>query len=223
MNWRNDSGQSVERLRQGISATGREDFYILRQAVPLIYERRSLLISLAIFQSLATECRRDIALLSPSLMASIDVTLSALPTDLEIVARAASVVCSLQHAVLQFLIACRQFTAWTTYTDGHLIGTDSNLTRDYLLVLNQFASLGSSSAADQEVKNRLEYNSSLTLLKLSQYAPSTRLIGFAALTGALNSEALYNDAAQFRAQVSRIMRPILVTLFQAELAMLDEQ
>ena len=54
---------------------------------------RSLLISLAIFRALATECRRDIALLSPSLIASVDATLSAVPSDLEVVARAASVVC----------------------------------------------------------------------------------------------------------------------------------
>lgn len=150
--------------------------------------RASLLMTLAIFRSLTTECRRDIALLSPSLVASVNVTLSALPTDLEVVTRAASV-----------------FTAWTTYTDGHLIGTDSNMTTDYLLVLDHFASLSSSSPVDEEVKNR------------------TRLIGFAALTGALNSEALYSDTAQFRAQVSRIMRPILGTLFQTEIAMLDEQ
>ena len=60
-------------------------------------------------------------------------------------------------------------------------------------------------------------------LNLSLDTFSTRLIGFAALTGALNSEALYNDAVQFRAQVSRIMRPILGTLLQAEIPMLDEQ
>jgi hypothetical protein len=88
---------------------------------------------------------------------SVNVTLSAVSTDLEIVARAASVVCSLYVATLQFLNGCRQFTAWTTFTDGHLIGTDSNMTRDYLLVLNQFSSLSSSSAADEEVKNRSEY------------------------------------------------------------------
>jgi len=77
--------------------------------------------------------------------------------------------------------------------------------------------------ADQEVTNRLGHTPFFTLLTLSQDALSTRLIGFAALTGALNSEALYNDAVQFRAQISRMIRPILGTLFQAEIAMLDEQ
>ncbi|KAJ7507965.1 hypothetical protein B0H11DRAFT_1969523 [Mycena galericulata] len=150
--------------------------------------RASLLITLAIFRSLATECRRDIALISPSLVASIGATVAAVPGDLEVVARAASV-----------------FTAWTTYTDGHLIGADSNMTRDYIFTLTKFATLSCSNARDQEVRNR------------------TRLIGFAALTGALNSEALYNDSGQFRAQVSVMMRPILVTVFQTDLHVLEHQ
>ncbi|KAF8076541.1 hypothetical protein FPV67DRAFT_1558991 [Lyophyllum atratum] len=153
-----------------------------------IRARASLLITLAIFRALATECRRDIALLSPSLVACIDVTLVAVPSDLEVVARAASV-----------------FTAWTTYTDGHLIGTDNTLTTNYISALRQFSELSCSSAADKEIRNR------------------TRLIGFAALTGALNSEALYNDSTQFKAQVSTIMRPILITLFETEIDTLNEQ
>ncbi|KAF8897677.1 hypothetical protein BD779DRAFT_1492068 [Infundibulicybe gibba] len=150
--------------------------------------RASLLITLSIFRALATECRREIALLSPSLMASVEVTISTLPADLEVVARAATVV-----------------TAWTTYTDGHLVGTDSNMTRDYISALRHFSSLSCCRIPDLEVKNR------------------TRLIGFAAITGALNSEALYNDSQQFREQVSIIMRPILATLLQTTLPVLNEQ
>ncbi|KAG6854863.1 hypothetical protein C0991_012053 [Blastosporella zonata] len=153
-----------------------------------IRARASLLISLAILRALATECRRDIALISPSLVACVDATMEALPTDLEVVARAASV-----------------FTSWTTYTDGHLVGTDSTLTKDYLSALSRFAALSRSTLADHEVRNR------------------TRLIGFAALSGALNSEALYHDPAQFKSQVSTIMRPLLVTLFETEIDVLDEQ
>ena len=41
--------------------------------------------------------------------------------------------------------------------------------------------------------------------------------------GALTSEALYNDSAQFREQVSILMRPILVNIFQADLHTLSEQ
>ena len=61
----------------------------------LIPFSRSLLISLSIFRSLATECRRDIALLSPSLVGSVNATLAAVPSDLEVLARVASVVCSI--------------------------------------------------------------------------------------------------------------------------------
>jgi hypothetical protein len=48
--------------------------------------------TLSIFRALATECRRDIALLSPSLMSSVKETLDVIPTDLEVVVRAASLV-----------------------------------------------------------------------------------------------------------------------------------
>ncbi|KAJ6486378.1 hypothetical protein C8R47DRAFT_979717 [Mycena vitilis] len=153
-----------------------------------IRTRASLLITLAIFRSLATECRRDMALISPSLVASVEATIAALPKDLEVVARTASV-----------------FTTWTTYTDGHLIGADSNMTKDYISVLTKFAALSFSEAPDQEVRNR------------------TRLIGFAALTGALNSEALYNDSVQFRTQVSVMMRPILLTVFETPIHALEHQ
>lgn len=44
------------------------------------------------FKALATECRRDVSLLSPSLLASINLTLTSLSSDLEVAARAASVV-----------------------------------------------------------------------------------------------------------------------------------
>lgn len=153
-----------------------------------IRTRASLLISLLIFRALATECRRDIALLSPSLIAAVDVTLAAVPQDLEVVARAASV-----------------FTAWTTYTDGHLIGADSSMTKDYLSTLRRFSSLSCNEIADPESRNR------------------GRLIGFAALSGALNSEALYNDSTQFRTQVSVMLQPIMMVLFQTPLSTLDDQ
>ncbi|KAF4619447.1 hypothetical protein D9613_005352 [Agrocybe pediades] len=153
-----------------------------------IRSRASLLMSLSIFRALATECRRDIALLSPSLIGAVDCTLCAFPSDLEVIARAASV-----------------FTAWTTYTNGHLIGADSNMTKDYLSILKQFATLSSKVSPDQETQNR------------------TRLIGLAALTAALNSEALYNDIGQFGAQVSIILHPIMVIILETALSLLDVQ
>lgn len=59
----------------------------------------SLLITLAIFKALVTECRRDISLLSASLISSVNTALAALPTDLELSAKAASVV--RKHVLLQ--------------------------------------------------------------------------------------------------------------------------
>lgn len=47
-----------------------------------------------------------------------------------------------------------QFTAWTTYTNGHLIGADSLMTKDYLSILVQFANLSCSNSTDQETQNR---------------------------------------------------------------------
>ncbi|KAF8351325.1 hypothetical protein F5887DRAFT_203056 [Amanita rubescens] len=150
--------------------------------------RATLLVSLAVLRALAIECRRDIRLLSVPLMSCIDATLSMIPEDLEVVARAASV-----------------FTAWTTYTDGHLIGVDETFTKNYESVLLHFANLSHKNAKDQEVRNR------------------TRLIGVAALTGAANSEALYHNASQFARQVSIMMMPILDMLLHASLKRLDEQ
>ncbi|TRM67653.1 hypothetical protein BD626DRAFT_564571 [Schizophyllum amplum] len=147
-----------------------------------------VLMTLAVYRALATECRRDIALLSPSLMSSIDAVMLSLSQDLEVAARAASV-----------------FTAWTTYTDGHLVGADAPFTQDYLSVTRRFSELASSTAADHELRNR------------------TRLVGFAAVMGALTSEALYNDSAQFREQVSILVRPVLVNILQADLGVLNEQ
>ncbi|KAI0796779.1 hypothetical protein C8Q75DRAFT_710209 [Abortiporus biennis] len=101
--------------------------------------RASLLITLAMFKALATECRRDISLLSSSLLASINVTLSGLSSDLEVAARAASV-----------------FAAWTAYTDGHLIGVDRYVTEEHMACLQVFSRMGqiSSTTLDHEIRNR---------------------------------------------------------------------
>ncbi|KAF8623443.1 hypothetical protein AX15_006385 [Amanita polypyramis BW_CC] len=150
--------------------------------------RATLLVTLAILRALAIECRTDIRLFSVPLMSCVDVTLSDMPGDLEVVARAASV-----------------FTAWTTYTDGHFIGVDENFTKDYSSVLCHFASLSCSDVKDQEIQNR------------------TRLVGIAALTGAVNSEALYHNTSQFGHQVSIMMKPILSVILQTPVNQLDEQ
>ncbi|OCH92881.1 hypothetical protein OBBRIDRAFT_772486 [Obba rivulosa] len=153
-----------------------------------IRARASLLITLYIFKTLATECRRDIALLSASLIASVNVTLSALAGDLEVAARAASV-----------------FTAWTTYTDGHLIGVDRNITQDYIACLQGFACMGGTKLPDHEVQNR------------------TRLVGLAALMAAVNSEALFHPSTHFKPQVSIIMHALLTSVLEVDVATLEHE
>ncbi|THH15379.1 hypothetical protein EW146_g5089 [Bondarzewia mesenterica] len=122
--------------------------------------RASLLISLSILRALITECRRDVSLLTPSLLAAVDVTLEGFSSDLEVSAKVAS-----------------SFTAWTTHTDGRLIGVDNDVTKDYMSILSKFSqmSIASSKTSDKEFRNR------------------TRLVGLAALTGAVTSEALYSS------------------------------
>ncbi|KAI1795120.1 hypothetical protein LXA43DRAFT_65163 [Ganoderma leucocontextum] len=150
--------------------------------------RVTLLITLAIFKAISADCRRDLALLSPSLLSSINATLSALPTDLEIAARAASV-----------------FTAWTTYTDGLVIGGDQRVTEDYMSCLQHFARLSHIDLTDHETRNR------------------TRLVGLAALASAVNSEALFHSQTHFQIQVRVLMRAILPLFFQVDVPVLDDQ
>lgn len=47
-----------------------------------------------------------------------------------------------------------QFTAWTTYTDGHLIGVDQSITQDYMSCLKVFSDLSRGQSKDQEMQNR---------------------------------------------------------------------
>ncbi|KAF9821208.1 hypothetical protein IEO21_00816 [Rhodonia placenta] len=141
--------------------------------------RASLLITLYIFKSLAAECRRDISLLTSSLLSAITTTLTGLSSDLEVAARAATV-----------------FTTWTTYTDGHLIGVDQGVTQDYVSCLRQFSAMGGKKVNDTEITNR------------------TRLVGLAALTAAVHSEALYHSSTHFNLQVTTIMPALLTSLFE---------
>ncbi|KAG6378718.1 hypothetical protein JVT61DRAFT_12991 [Boletus reticuloceps] len=137
--------------------------------------RASLLITLAIIRALAIECRRDISLLSPSLLVCLKITLELVSSDLEISARAASVV----HA---------------------------GMTQNYLVVLGHFAkqSIAEIKSVDYELRNR------------------TRVVGLAAITGVVNSEALYISSTQFKSQASRIIRALLFHVLQSEVKSLDE-
>ncbi|KAG9017348.1 plasma membrane localization protein [Tulasnella sp. JGI-2019a] len=101
--------------------------------------RAQLLVTLEIYRALTTECRRDLALFSGGVLASIEIALVCLPKDLEVVARAAST-----------------FTAWATYTDGTLLGVDNSLTQSYLNVLRIFSAMGTTEPEkiDEEYQSR---------------------------------------------------------------------
>ncbi len=104
--WRNVLRPSATKQNQ-VTFVPEREFHDSKYASMTLNEvsLSSLLISLAIFRALAMECRRDINLLSLSLIASVDCTLASVPSDLEITARAASVVCCpLVHHFVLFLI-----------------------------------------------------------------------------------------------------------------------
>jgi hypothetical protein len=114
----------------------------------------SLLITLAILRALAIECRRDISLLSPFLLSCLKITLGLVSSDLEIAARAASVVRT--SPVTPRPPNRLQLTAWCTYTDGHAIGVDADMTQNYLVVLAHFAKQSTTEikSVDYELRNR---------------------------------------------------------------------
>lgn len=117
----------------------------------------SLLITLAIIRALAIECRRDISLLSPALLSCLKITLNLVSADLEITARAASVVrISPHHVTHSPHPHSPQLTAWCTFTDGHAIGVDAELTQNYLVVLGHFANQSTAEikSVDYELRNR---------------------------------------------------------------------
>ena len=124
----------------------------------------SLLVSLQILRALATECRRDLSLLTPSLLSSVDATLQALPADLEICAKAATLVRDVQSEEPQLLTPI-QFTTWTTYTDGRLIGVDQTATKAYMSILERFSQVSTQEgkSADHECRNRCVLVQSLLL------------------------------------------------------------
>ncbi|KAI0092076.1 hypothetical protein BDY19DRAFT_928213 [Irpex rosettiformis] len=153
-----------------------------------IRARASLLITLAIIKALAIECRRDLALLTGSLLASVSVTLSALSSDLEVAARAGSV-----------------FTAWTTYTDGHLIEVDQHVAQDYMSCLQIFSLMGRIETPDREVTSR------------------TRLVGLAALTSVVTSEVLYNSTTQLKMQISTLIPALLIPLLDEDVIQLEQE
>ncbi|KAJ1308513.1 hypothetical protein OPQ81_004217 [Rhizoctonia solani] len=152
--------------------------------------RASLLITLAILKQLTTDCKRDLTVFSTAVLMSVKASLAALTDDLEVAARAASV-----------------FAAWTTYTDGTLIGVDNAFTTNYLTTLSMFAKLCESNGlkGDSENRNR------------------TRIVGLGALSGAVTSAALFHSPSEFQHQVGTIIPPILFNVQSHELNRLTEE
>ncbi|KAL4076113.1 hypothetical protein J3A83DRAFT_4089467 [Scleroderma citrinum] len=151
--------------------------------------RASLRITLAILRTLAVECRRDISLLSPTLVSCLRITLDTMSSDLDVCARAASV-----------------FTAWCTFTDGHVIGVDAGLTQNYLAIIKHFSAQCNTErkSLDHGLRNR------------------SRLVGLAAVTGVVNSEALYASSTQFKPQVSSLTDALLFHVIFADVKSLDD-
>ncbi|KAF8591435.1 hypothetical protein K439DRAFT_1380352 [Ramaria rubella] len=152
--------------------------------------KASLLVTLTIFKALVTECRNDVSLLTSALISTIVAALSCFPRDLEVVAQSASL-----------------FTAWTTYTDGQLIGVDQSVTSSYMTTLQCFSDLSKVAAekGDSEVRNR------------------QRLVGIAALTGVVTSDALYHSTSRFSKQISIIIPGLLLTLHEADLHVVRDE
>ncbi|TFY61600.1 hypothetical protein EVJ58_g4417 [Rhodofomes roseus] len=98
-----------------------------------------------------------------------------------------------------------QFTAWATYTDGHLIGVDREVTQNYMSCLQHFSSLGTQRLDDRETRNR------------------TRLVGLAALIAAVHSEALYHSSTHFKLQVSTVTSALLTPLLEADVDTLNHE
>ena len=117
---------------------------------------RQLLVTLAIFRALTNECRRDVSLLTKALLVSVKEALQCLPDDLEVQARAASTVWRTSNELETFPshVFSRQFTAFTTYTDGQFVGVDTRVTNEYMLCLQIFCMRCTVAGKDSEQVNR---------------------------------------------------------------------
>jgi protein EFR3 len=119
-----------------------------------------------------------------------------------------------------------QFTAYTTYTDGKSNTVDETLGRSYLAVLQKFATLSTSSGkgdSDSEFLNRHVVSRVQGCGVYSYCLYRTRLVGLAALTGAISSDALYSSIESAKSQVAVIVPALLRNASQAGLILLMEQ
>ncbi|KDN38791.1 hypothetical protein K437DRAFT_259290 [Tilletiaria anomala UBC 951] len=146
--------------------------------------KSSLMVSLAITKTLIVECKQSLNYLLPSAQAILLAALSAAARgapggkrDLDLSARCASV-----------------FYALCTLTDPQLASIDTHARSAYHAILSEFAAMAQASTpadakADREDRNR------------------TKLIGIAALSGAVSGDLLYQ--ASFAQQVAAFLPALL--------------
>ncbi|WVQ99870.1 hypothetical protein IAU59_007013 [Kwoniella sp. CBS 9459] len=165
--------------------------------------RASLLISLAILRALLTECKRDIPLFGRSALKIISTCLDVKVyqrggMDLEVIGRAAAA-----------------FIAFTTYTDGASIGVDEGMTRTYIDILRKFGNMAIYKETTSQTQTQIQSEKAE-----SQPGPGdmenqnrTRLIALAAINGASTSDAIFASTGEFPKQVTCILPPLLLNIF----------
>ena len=72
---------------------------------------------------------------------------------------------------------------------------------------------------DGETRNRWVVVRQFDILSCSHSTTRQRLVGIAALTGVVTSDALYHSASEFAKQVSILIPGLLLTLYEADLDM----
>lgn len=86
-----------------------------------------------------------------------------------------------------------------------------------------FSQLGRAEHADQETMNRYVTPGLLLFYRPLTHRTRTRLVGLAALTGVVTSEALYHSTTQLKAQASTFMAALFVPIRDVEVSVLNEE
>lgn len=78
-------------------------------------------------------------------------------------------------------------------------------------------------SSDHEMRNRFLMMSYFVAVDLIWNFDRTRLVGLAALSGAVTSEALYSSQTEFRNQVSIVTSALLLALLEAKISVLSNE
>lgn len=106
-----------------------------------------------------------------------------------------------------------QFIAWATYTDGSIIGRDLRVTNEYMFLLKTFYERCTATGKDSEQVNRRVKFIRIchTLIGFHRM----RLIGAAAMTVAVSSDAFYASSTEFPQQVDIVVPALVASLHEA--------